>query len=184
MYKVGIVKNIDPSKAKVRVQFPDLDNMLSYWLPVVFPFVSDDEAYYMPVINAQVVCLMDMNMETGCVIGQHYTDVEAPEINNENKFRIKFKDGTVIEYDKQTHNLMANVNGGAVIAAVTDISLGAPVVNIAAPVINMTGNIAHTGNQITSGTITAEDNISDGISGKSHVHGGVYPGGANTGVPQ
>lgn len=51
--------------------------------------------------------------------------------------------------------------------------------------IKIEGNITHTGNLTTSGTITANiDVIAGGISGKTHIHGGVTSGDKNTGVPQ
>jgi len=35
-FRVGIVQAQDTAHAKVRVVFPDYDEMISWWLPVVF----------------------------------------------------------------------------------------------------------------------------------------------------
>ena len=36
MFRVGLVKQQDLQGARVRVAFPDRDQMLSYWLPILF----------------------------------------------------------------------------------------------------------------------------------------------------
>jgi len=56
---------------------------------------------------------------------------------------------------------------------------GNNVLNLEAPAINVDGTITHTGNQSTSGDVTAS-----GISLNSHVHGGVDPGSGTSGGPQ
>lgn len=49
---------------------------------------------------------------------------------------------------------------------------------------NINGNINHTGDTTTSGTITGSTNvIGGGISLNSHTHGGVQTGGGSTGGP-
>lgn len=51
--------------------------------------------------------------------------------------------------------------------------------------IEIKGNISHTGNQTTTGTVTGEtDVIAAGISGKGHVHSGVKGGSDTSGEPQ
>lgn len=45
------------------------------------------------------------------------------------------------------------------------------------------GNAEIGGNQTVIGTSTAADHISDGISGKGHLHGGVQTGSGQTGAP-
>lgn len=50
--------------------------------------------------------------------------------------------------------------------------------------IEISANVKINGDLEVSGTSTAEDHISSGISGKDHVHGGVQSGTGQTGVPQ
>ena len=111
MYKTGLVTNINENTARVRVTFPDLDNVLSNWIPVVYPFTNNDKAYYMPSLNEQVACIMDENLEDGCIIGSIYSDVDKVPVADDNKFHILFEDGTFLEYDKQEHILTADVQG-------------------------------------------------------------------------
>jgi len=117
MYKRGIISNIDEKTARVRVKFPDLDNMLSGWIPVIYSFTSKDKAYFIPSLNEQVACIMDENLEDGCVIGSLYSDQDKPPVGDKNKFHIEFEDGTFLEYDKQEHKLTADVLGIAEVRA-------------------------------------------------------------------
>lgn len=55
--------------------------------------------------------------------------------------------------------------------------------NITAPTTEWVGDINVTGSIDISGTSTADNHISDGISGNSHTHGGVESGGSNTDGP-
>lgn len=62
---------------------------------------------------------------------------------------------------------------------------GSASITISGGKIAIVGDIEHTGNQTSSGTITGQtDVVAAGISGKGHTHGGVTAGGANTGGPQ
>jgi len=57
-------------------------------------------------------------------------------------------------------------------------------VNLVAQTTNVTGNVNIDGDLTVTGDSTATDHISGGISGNSHVHGGVQSGGSTTLVPQ
>jgi len=56
-------------------------------------------------------------------------------------------------------------------------------ITLQAPLITLDGSVETTGTIDAAGIITAPDVISDTISGKTHTHGGVTAGGANTAVP-
>src|SRR5277367_3734163 len=47
-FRIGIVQQQDTVRAKVRVVFPDYDEMVSWWLPVVFFKTQNDKAYWIP----------------------------------------------------------------------------------------------------------------------------------------
>lgn len=119
MYKTGIVKNIDEKLARVRVMFPDMDNMLSGWLVVIFPFTKRDKKYGMPSIDEQVACIMDENFEDGCVFGSPYSEEDKPPTGDKNKFYTEFEDGTRIEYDKKAHKLLLDIKGTLDLKATT-----------------------------------------------------------------
>jgi phage baseplate assembly protein gpV len=104
-FRVGIVQQQDPAHAKVRVVFPDYDEMISWWLPVVFAKTQDDKVYWIPDIGEQVVCLMDLRDEAGAVLGAIYSTVDLTPVNSADKFHIAFKDGAHFDYDRVAHIL-------------------------------------------------------------------------------
>jgi phage baseplate assembly protein V len=73
MFRVGLVKQQDLQGARLRVAFPDRDQMLSYWLPILFSKTQNDKSYWIPDIGEQVVCLMDEHDEAGTVLGAIYS---------------------------------------------------------------------------------------------------------------
>ena len=92
-FRVGIVQAQDTAHAKVRVVFPDYDEVISWWLPVIFWKTQDDKAYWIPDIGEQVVCLMDLRDEAGAVLGAIYSAADATPVNSADKFYVGFKDG-------------------------------------------------------------------------------------------
>lgn len=103
--RLGIVKEQDPSLARLRVTFNEFDQLLSYWLPVVVPKTQNDKAYWLPDIGEQVVCIMDERDEDGVVLGAIYSQADATPVQDGNKFHLGFKDGAAIEYDRGAHVL-------------------------------------------------------------------------------
>ena len=80
--RLGIVKDQDVSPCRLRVAFSELDQMLSYWLPVVVPKTQDDKAYWLPDIGEQVVCLMDARDEAGVVVGAIYSQSDVTPVQS------------------------------------------------------------------------------------------------------
>jgi phage baseplate assembly protein V len=104
-FRVGIVQAQDTARAKVRVVFPDYDEMISWWLPIVFFKTQNDKAYWIPDIGEQVVCLMDLRDEAGAVLGAIYSSADTPPVNSADKFHLAFKDGARFDYDRALHIL-------------------------------------------------------------------------------
>jgi phage baseplate assembly protein V len=124
MYRVGIVKAQDVHNARVRVTFPDRDQMQSWWLPVLFPKTQNDKGYWIPDIGEQVVCTMDEHDEDGAVLGAIYSAADAVPVANADKLHWTFKDGAVFEYDRSVHALQMSIaNGGTVTIAANGASI-------------------------------------------------------------
>jgi phage baseplate assembly protein gpV len=104
-FRVGIVRQQDTLRAKVRVVFPDYDEVISWWLPIIFFKTQNDKAYWIPDIGEQVVCLMDLRDEAGAVLGAIYSDADLPPVDSANKFHLAFQDGTNFDYDRVAHIL-------------------------------------------------------------------------------
>ncbi len=104
-FRIGIVQSQDTAHAKVRVVFPDYDQVVSWWLPVIFAKTQNDKAYWIPDVGEQVVCLMDLRDEAGAVLGAIYSDADSPPVNSADKFHLGFKDGASVDYDRAAHVL-------------------------------------------------------------------------------
>ena len=104
-FRVGIVDEIDVTTARVRVIFPDYDQIQSYWLSIVVPKTQNDKAYWIPDIGEQVICLMDFHDEAGAVLGAIYSMTDTTPVANANKWHLGFADGAAFEYDRALHIL-------------------------------------------------------------------------------
>jgi phage baseplate assembly protein V len=122
-FRVGIVQQQDPAHAKVRVVFPDYDEMISWWLPVVFAKTQDDKVYWIPDIGEQVVCLMDLRDEAGAVLGAIYSSADTPPVNSANKFHLGFKDGAHFDYDRVAH-IQIDSSGNVIIQSAGQVRIG------------------------------------------------------------
>jgi phage baseplate assembly protein V len=141
MYRVGIVKAQDAANARVRVTFPDRDQLQSWWLPVVFAKTQNDKAYWIPDVGEQVVCTMDEYDEDGAVLGAIYSSADVVPVTNADKLHWTFKDGGVFEYDRAAHALLMSIpSGGTVTIAANGASIA----------IDGSGNVAIDG----SGNVT------------------------------
>ena len=138
----GIVVAIDEQSCRVRVEFPDRDNLVSDWLPVMQDFALGNQSYRLPDEGTQVVCLMDEHYEAGVVIGAIYSDVDPPPVTNKDLFYRRFKDGSIIQYDRAGHKLTAAIQGDIDIAASGTITSTAP-------------EWLHNGNFRSTGTVRA-----------------------------
>ncbi len=114
----GIVTSVYPDQGTVRVQLPDTGNMVSKKLPVLFHRTADNQAYDMPDIGEQVVCLFLPNgLEQGFIIGSPYSAKDPVPVRDQNKKHYRFPDGTWMEYDRARHKLNIHVQGQVVLNA-------------------------------------------------------------------
>jgi phage baseplate assembly protein V len=102
MIRFGFVSGIEPETGKVRVRFVE-DDLVTAPLPMIFPATSGDEYFVLPDENTQVAVLMDNNAEDGVVLGAIYSSEKKPSQGAADKTYVKFKDGTVISYDRSGH---------------------------------------------------------------------------------
>lgn len=122
----------------MRVVFGDADDLVSDWLPVLFPTTLLNQVYGMPDVDEHVVCLLDEHAEFGVVLGAIYSDVTAPPIQSLEKVHIKFKDGTTVQYDRAAHTLSIDlVADGADVAISTTRN-----VSVTSSAGNVTVNVA------------------------------------------
>jgi phage baseplate assembly protein V len=157
MIRRGIVVAVDEKTARVRVQMPDLDGLVSNWLPVVQPKTQKDKAYWLPDIGEYVIVAFDEEGEhsDGYVLGAIYNNKDTPPVASKDKFFVRFEDGTEIEYDRKTHLLRVK----------------AQTVQIQAETVIIEGNVNVIGNVDVSGNIHATGSIIDeGGNTPHHTH--------------
>ncbi len=138
MYLVGIINALDPSAMKARVKFPDKEGLVSAWLPVVTTFAQENRSYRMPDTGEQVACLMDDNLEAGCIVGSIYGGSEKPPETSADVLAVHFSDGTVIRHDRKEKTLTVQSAAKVVVEAAESVSLSAPEIGLnAAAGLNM-----------------------------------------------
>lgn len=119
-----------------------------------------------PAEGEQVVLLCPAGEIGAAVVLRGLCCDNHPVAGNSLKELIRFDDGAEISYDPEAHELEVYLPAGATASIVAD------------------GGIAITGDITLTGKLTASDDvIADGKSLKSHKHGGVQAGGAQTGTP-
>lgn len=110
--RVGTVTTTDPGAATVRVQFHDVDGLVTWPLRVLRQKTLHDQQYWMPDVGEHVLCLCLPNgAEQGFVVGAFYSAVDAPPVQNQDKHHVLYKDGTWLEYDRKEHKLHGVIKG-------------------------------------------------------------------------
>jgi phage baseplate assembly protein V len=116
--RYGKISSVIASKHMVRVTFPDKGGMVSHALPVLVSCSSKNKSYALPDVGEDVICLFLPNgAQRGFVIGSFYNVNNPKPVTSADKQNITFEDGTVVEYDRASHQLTINVHGNANITA-------------------------------------------------------------------
>ncbi|KLT21842.1 baseplate assembly protein GpV [Wolbachia endosymbiont of Armadillidium vulgare str. wVulC] len=105
--RIGIVKEIDYEKAKVRVK---IGEFLTDYLPWITSKAGKDRDWSPPDIDEQVMIFSPLGeLSLGVVLGGIYQEkYPAPE-NKKEINSVKFQDGTILLYDKEKHHLEIEV---------------------------------------------------------------------------
>jgi phage baseplate assembly protein V len=168
-FRVGLVTTQDLQNCRVRVKFPDRNQMVSWWLPVVMAKTQNDKFYDLPDIGEQVVCLMDEHDEDGAVLGAIYSQVDTTPVQSADKWHVTMKDGSTFEYDRSSQTLTVSVARSGTI----NITVNGGNCNLSAP----NGNITFKTNEHNDSVNTMIDTFN------SHVHSGVQSGPSDTAIP-
>lgn len=154
LFRVGKITEIDRTKGRVKVEF---NGVTTPWLPWQTARAGAVKNWSPPAVGEQV-CIVSPFGELGAGFVMsgaiNYEDHAAPD-NRENVERIDLPEGGTYE-----------------------IHVGDKVLTIAG------GKLTFNGDVEVTGKITATGDVKAGaISLQNHVHTGVLPGGANTGLP-
>lgn len=134
LFRVGTITSLLPADMKARVVFEDRDNMESYDLLVIVKNTMNNKDYWMPDIGETVLCcFLPIGLEQGFIIGGYYPQPVSRPANTENVRKVKFADGTVIEYDRESHQLLVDVpaDGATVVVnAQTKVTVNSPLIDL------------------------------------------------------
>lgn len=121
--RVGTVVTKDSVNMRCRVLFPDTPTnpVVTALLPVLVNRAHDDTYYDLPDIGSTVLCAFT-SPEQGFILGSFYPLGKSP-CTDENIYQHKFKDGTYIEYDRNSHKLTASCVGDAEVLAEGNIEI-------------------------------------------------------------
>lgn len=156
---------------RVRVRIGEIETA---WLPVLSARAGGDRSWWPLSVNEQVVVLsLSGDLAQGIVLGA-LSQRAFPAAGNEGHVhRVVYGDGAVIEYDKETHALKAQLPAGGTAELHAD------------------GGIKVVGDLNVSGNIVASGDVSDRVRSMQadrdiynpHTHAGVMSGPASTSPP-
>ncbi|MBE8611536.1 phage baseplate assembly protein V [Morganella morganii] len=186
IFATGTVSAVDAKTVRARVRLPDHDNLRTWWLDVMQNNTYRNKDYFLPDVGEQVKVLMTPDGVEGVILGAVYSDKDPAAINNPDKRRTDFADGTYVEYDRKQN---AMIIGGTIrtltLATHSDITVqtGAQVTIIAtnsatvktqkatinAPESEITGNATINGSLLVKKGITGQGGmaISGGEGGRA-----------------
>ncbi len=108
--KRGIVVDRDPKKMRVKVQFKDEDDTVSFWVDVLSRASGKTKGFMMPDVDDEVWCAVDMKGEDGCIIGSKYNDKDTPPFGGNDDVGVTFPGGS-IHIDRASGAVTIEVNG-------------------------------------------------------------------------
>lgn len=166
--QIGTVASVDLAAARCTVDIAGQETPPLRWIE---SRMGETRIWSPPSVGEQVILLcMDGELGAGLVL-RGIPSTAFPPAGNSTEEVMLFADGARIAYDPEAHRLTALLPGGSTI-------------DITADQVNITGNVAITGDLDVSGTATAtEDVIGGGKSLKTHKHSAVQPGSGQSGPP-
>ena len=177
LIRFGVIAAVQMKPPRVQVKTGELTTA---WLPWLALRAGTDREWAPPTVDEQVILLSPSGqLANGIVLTGVFSDHIPANGDRPGLHRRTYADGTVIEYDSVAHHLNATLTEGGTTNLVSPGGI-----NIIGPITHQ-GDYTQTGNQTVTGTVTvSEDVLAAGISLVKHTHGGVMPGGSQTGAPQ
>ncbi|GFQ94788.1 spike protein [Trichonephila clavata] len=107
--EIGLVKEVDYEKARVRVK---VGEFLTNWLPWITTRAGEDRSWFAPNVDEQIVIFSPLGeLSLGVVLaGIYQQKYPAPESKKEVS-SVVFKDGTKLSYNKENGHLEIDVVG-------------------------------------------------------------------------
>ena len=165
--RLGLVAEVDLERARVRVDY-DRDAsgnpVQTGWLPWLAGMAGADRSWRPPSVGEQVAVLSPGgDLAGGIVLGSLYRSAHPAPASAATGHLVEYRDGAVIAYDSDTHELRAALPEGAT------VRLESP------GGVSITGDVAVTGDLTVTGDIAAEGDV--GAEGEVSAEGDVTAGG-------
>jgi len=128
--RFGVVTAVDAATHRVRVRLPDLDDLETYWLPVLVARTHRDRFEHLFDVGDHVALLLDPRGEEGVVLGAIYSARDPSPGGTPDITRARFADGTTVEYDRAAHRLRVHCVGDIEIVSDTHLTLRAPRIDL------------------------------------------------------
>lgn len=114
LIRVGIVTEVDATKARVKVTLPGFGDLPTDWLTCITRRTLGVRTSFNYKVNEKVLCLFLPfgDMSTGFVLGSFYDDKNLPAQTNPDVFSIEWEDGTVLSYDQSSSTGSLKIKGG------------------------------------------------------------------------
>lgn len=162
--RLGRVMSVDLAAARCTVSFDDdAESPPLRWMEAR---MGATRTWSPPSVGEQVILLCPAGEIAAAVVLRGLVSDDHPAPGASTRELIQFEDGAVLAYDPAAHKLEAVLPAGGTISLVAD------------------GGIAITGDIALTGKLTASDDvIAAGKSLKTHKHGNVQAGSAQTGTP-
>lgn len=177
----GTVSAVDDARHAVRVRIPALEDLETDWLPVVSQAAGGNRFYSLPDVGELAVCILDARGEGGAVIGTVYNAADTPPAADRNIWRKVFANGTVIEHDRASGNVLVKTSGTVTIDADTVVNKTLTVQGLLTYTAGMSGSGGSGAAAHITGSLHATGDISSGsVSLQSHTHPGDSGGSTGT----
>lgn len=171
MLMLGVIAELDEAAARVRV---NADGLLTDWIPWgerrAGPGVRTWSA---PEVGEQVVVACPYgDPAQGVVLASVASDTYPPPADAKTVHRTTYADGTVVEYDRESHALTVNVGSGSVsVNCATATVTASDSVTLDTPTTHATGDLKVDGKIDAGGDITTPAEVTAGEIGlTTHKH--------------
>ena len=170
LMRYGTVASVDHAAARVTVRMGDITTQPIRWLHGPH---GETRLWSPPSVGEQVIVLAPEGDPEGAIALRGVSFQSFPPVGDSARELIRFKDGAVLAYDPDSHELEAVLPDGATVSIVAPGG------------VTIDADVRVTGDLQVDGRIHADgDIVADAISLKSHRHGGVQGGAAKTGAPE
>lgn len=118
--RIGTIAQADYARARVRVAIGPL---LTAWLPWLTHRAGSDRTWHAPEIGEQVLVIAPSGeLAQAVVIPALYQTAHPANAGTPDIARITFDDGAILEYNRATHHLSADIPGSAALKTKTDVT--------------------------------------------------------------